>query len=374
MMRPAGRGPMAEAASRRCRLLPLFLLLRSTCTVAEEVETVPVVPPPSPPPPAATSAPPRERSRGLILPGPAEPQPSSPRIPRKLVLTSKQASADGLPESVQANLRRNLALDPDMEMRWLDDPACSDYLKEHFGPRFAERLESEPRGSFRGDLCRAAVLFREGGFYIDLDVQLHMPLARLVDNDTTFMAAFTVDGAILNALVAAEPRNAIMAETLRELRRWYDGESSHHPDEEAEKTTNEWMGPVTMLRGLRSVMQNSCPGVQLEQFREEPKWVCGAQRLRFYDERELDCYSGEDSVECPPSRRNAEFAGARFGIFVASSPDKRDLVAWPRFESCEDWGCKGGGWDEGATIANDAETPAPKAEDMNGQDQIPKDL
>mmetsp|Transcript_72999 Transcript_72999/g.144684 ORF Transcript_72999/g.144684 Transcript_72999/m.144684 type:complete len:335 (+) Transcript_72999:41-1045(+) len=276
------------------------------------------------------------------------------RIPRQLVLTSKEASPDTLPAPVKANLGRTLELETGagLTMRWLDDHACLAYMEEHFGYIFKERLKNEPRGSFRGDICRAAVLYREGGFYVDLDVQMRVPLTTLVDDNTTFMTAFTADGAILNAIIATEPHNSIMAETLRELRRWYDGETSHYasPDEE---TSTEWMGPMTMYRGLRRVMKLHCPHMPYSDVRMQHRWTCGAQQLVTYNERELDCSEPVESGECPPSRANSTFAGANFGLFVGGPwHGPRKLVAWPRFEACKDWGCDGGGWSETAVQSN----------------------
>jgi len=288
------------------------------------------------------------------------------RIPRQLVMTSKEASPDTLSPPVLANLRHTLKLEgePQLYMRWLDDAACTEYLAEHFGQSFKYRLLNEPRGSFRGDICRAAVLYREGGFYVDLDVQMRVPLSSLVDDNTTFMTAFTADGAILNAIIATEPRNAIMAETLRELRRWYDGESSHYASYE-EDTSNEWMGPMTMLRGLRTVMSRHCPNSYLPEMRTRHKWTCGSQRLVTYDERELNCIDPADPGECPPSRANSTFPGAQFGLFVAGPMfGPRKLVAWPRFEACKDWGCDGGGWSESGVQLDDGHRPPSKTKDL----------
>lgn len=302
----------------------------------------------------------RLRGAGFVSEGPAA------RIPRQFVMTSKEASPDSLPPPVLANLRRTLALEtePAPYMRWLDDSACTAYLEEHFGQLFKSRLVNEPRGSFRGDICRAAVLYREGGFYVDLDVQMRVPLTSLVDNNTTFMTAFTADGAILNAIIATEPRNPVMAETLRELRRWYDGEAPHYASFE-EETSNEWMGPMTMLRGLRRVMNVQCPSAYLPEMRIKHRWTCGTQRMVTYHERELNCFDSSDPGECPPSRANSTFAGANFGLFVPGSwDDPRKLVAWPRFEACKDWGCDGGGWSESGAQLSDPNHPPPKTKDL----------
>lgn len=268
---------------------------------------------------------------------------SGPLIPRQLVLTSKKASIEELPVEVRRNIQNTLKLDPDLRVRWFNDAACLDYLKEHYGEKFSDMLKEEPHGSFRGDICRAAVLYREGGFYTDLDVQLQQPLTSLVDDKTTFMSCFTADGAILNALLASAPRNAVMARTLRELRKWYRGDVSHQA-EESEGSTNEWMGPLTMLRALRAVTEQSCPGSSIEEKKVERPWTCGSQSFRFYEEQALECDEDVPTSDCPRSRATTEFSGARFGIYTPGPQQK--LIGWPRFEACQDWGCQGGGWDD----------------------------
>merc|ERR1712113_861882 len=102
------------------------------------------------------------------------------------------------------------------------------------------------------------------------------------------------------------------------------------------------MGPVTMLRGLRRVVSRNCPKLTLEAKRNQLKWACGSEHFVLYQEMEIDCFGTSD--ECPPERERSGFFGARFGIFMPGAG--RHLVAWPRFEDCEDWGCSGGGWDE----------------------------
>merc|ERR1712226_944130 len=91
-------------------------------------------------------------------------------------------------------------------------------------------------------------------------------------------------------------------------------------------------------------MQVKCPKTRLESKRGELKWRCGSEHIVLYEESEIDCFN---AAECPPGREKSTFFGARFGIFVPSKGTvERRIVAWPRFEDCEDWGCSGGDWDE----------------------------
>jgi hypothetical protein len=264
------------------------------------------------------------------------------KVPLQLILTSKSASSSQLPSGVRTNIIGTLSMDPQMRLRWLDDKTCLEYLQQHFKPAYVNMLKTERRGSFRGDICRAAVLYREGGFYTDLDLELRVPFTSVIDKKTTFMSTFTADNAILNALIAAEPRNAVMRETLKELRKWYGNEVPHVADQ-ADGSTSEWMGPLTMLRGLKAVMKAECQGKD-PKLMQSSRLECGKENLMLYREAELNCFQPSD--ECPPSRMRSDFYGVKFGIFENTMARDRKLIAWPRYADCTDWGCQSGGWHE----------------------------
>merc|ERR1719399_1287987 len=82
-------------------------------------------------------------------------------------------------------------------------------------------FEGAHPGYYRGDICRAAILYQEGGFYTDVDVELAVPLFQLVDENTTFMSALSINGDIFNGLIATVPKSEILGETLNEIREWY---------------------------------------------------------------------------------------------------------------------------------------------------------
>jgi len=264
------------------------------------------------------------------------------RIPPQVIFTSNRASLDDVIPQVRANVMRTLQMDPQFRMRWLNDEACLQYLGEHFKQQYVGMFASEKRGSFRGDICRTAVLYREGGFYTDLDLQLRIPLSQMVDNTTSFMSAYTADGAILNAIIAVPPHSEVMRETLHELLKWYSGLAKKYATYE-EGTTSEWMGPLTLMRGLRTVANKECPGTTLVSY-EKHQFTCGRYHLVMYQEGQLDCTNPE---ECPEKRKQSEFLGVKFGLYEPRGGyHDRKLVAWPRFEECKDWGCQTGGWDE----------------------------
>jgi hypothetical protein len=271
-----------------------------------------------------------------------------------LILTGKNESFDSLPADTKDNIRRILKEDPAMKMRWLGDKACSSYIREHYDKELLEFFNAEPHGSRRGDLCRTAVLLREGGFYLDLDVVLAVPLRDLVDDDTSFMSAYEdpdrVDAGLLNAIIAAEPGSTVLSRTLEVLRKWYRGEVDYVDS----AGQYHWMGPATLMFGLLSTMDTDCPCEDLDKRRtklNEPgaanQWRCGPHSVRLYAQKELRCRHSHrdpgDPFECSEKRARLKFVGAHYGLFEPGT--HRKLIGWCRPESCTHEGCDLGVWD-----------------------------
>lgn len=261
-------------------------------------------------------------------------------IPPQIVLTGPGTLLE-LPADLRRNAERIMSANSGFQVKWFSDADCHSYIARHFDAELAGMFRREYRGSFRGDLCRTAVLYREGGFYVDLDVELLVPLTSLVGLSTTFMSAYTFDGAMLNAIMASEPFSSILYATLVELRKWYRGQVPRIYDVtvDGNDCRNGWMGPLTLHRGIRNFMQAVCPSVVLSASHLDA--ACGTHALRFYRERELQCTVGKESRECSDERARSPFAGSKYGLF-APGPEmyrERLLIGWPRFEACRSRGC-----------------------------------
>lgn len=272
---------------------------------------------------------------------------AGPSIPWQLVMTGKEDSLEELPEHLRKNVERTLALNPGMKAQYLSDSQCRIYVRQHADDEMAEIYNAEHSGHFRGDICRAVVLFREGGFYADIDLEPTVPFKSLVDDSTTFMSVFTDDGFVLNALMAVVPDSTVMKETLQEIRRWYKGD--------ADTAFGHWMGTATMKRALQSVMKTNCPGLDFDSQRQTPdlQWPCGPHNFRFYQQQKLRCPSSRalfrtglnalatsaGTPECPLSRMKSRFEGLRYGLFTPG--ESRHLIGWSRTASCDAWWCGG---------------------------------
>jgi hypothetical protein len=263
--------------------------------------------------------------------------PTQLKIPLQLVMTAKSGGIDDLPAKQRKNVRETLKLNPGVKLRFLTDEACREFISQNYGSQLLSAFDSEKRGSYRGDICRAAVIAIEGGFYADLDVQFRVPFVDTVDESTTFVSSFDIYCNVLNAFFAAEPSSTVMQSVVSAIKKWYANPKATRPK-------NSFLGTWTMLGGLKDVVKRDCPEVDLEDLTQLQR-ACGSHhQFRFYREQRIRCAAGQQhtgtmsSTECPVGRKNAKFDGTRFGIFEPGP--RRNLVAWSRFESCTKWGCE----------------------------------
>merc|ERR1740117_2399519 len=235
----------------------------------------------------------------------AEPKaPAQRQIPLQLLLTGKYAALEDLPPDALKNVQANLRKSPGLSLRYLNNTGCRNFLRDNFDNDLVQLFDMEDHGSFRGDICRTAVLSKEGGFYIDLDFELHVDMNKLVDPETTLMTVVTGtqgDPEILNALIAVKPNSSVMSETMANIRDWYKG------------NREGLLGPSTMAAAITNAMDRNCPSqASLSEVGKTLKdqWSCGSENFRFYKEDYFgdggECYKedylGEGSVVCPPAR------------------------------------------------------------------------
>jgi len=272
------------------------------------------------------------------------------KIPRQLILTGKSDRFEDEDPDIQSNVLATVALSINevkgspsllerqnihvsVRPRWFGNPQCRAYIKEHYDEELLDMFEHAHPGYYKGDICRAAILYQEGGFYTDIDVQLAVPLDQLVDKDTTFMSAYSINGDIFNGLIAAVPKSEVLGETLQEIRRWYRGEAEQ----------KGLMGTMTMLRGLENVVGNSCSTKDLKSMQNTSQWDCGANTIRLYQESDLLCFVKKgvaQPAECPQSRKDGELF-MRYGLFKAGERvyPGRSFIGWPKGVKCKSTRC-----------------------------------
>jgi len=262
------------------------------------------------------------------------------KIPKQLILTGPFASMREVFQH-RGDLRL-MGVTQELHVRYFNNTECHAYLEEYM-PLLVKFYNKQRHGAYKGDICRTAILAREGGFYVDLDMQLVAPLLDLVDDETTFMTAKSGTEGCLNAIIAASPGNLVMLNTLAEMEKWFQYEHDE----------NELLGPVTMQRGLENTLAAECPEKNWSTVRGQFK--CGANNaVRLFQEQHLPNCEQWGSTLCPSMRARSGFEGQKYALFdlphnhgvQITHPSAEDIalneqvfIGWPRFEGCDGWGC-----------------------------------
>lgn len=107
------------------------------------------------------------------------------------------------------------ALAPSMRLRLVDDAQASAYLQAHFPAAVNRRFQAMTSGAHRADVYRYAVLYREGGVYLDVKTMLLHDLGALfADRRALYTTLSAVPGTVHTGVLAAPPGHPLFARAL----------------------------------------------------------------------------------------------------------------------------------------------------------------
>lgn len=301
-------------------------------------------------------------------------------IPKRLFLTTKDGTPDSLPEALRRNVERNVELNGDLELTWYGDKECLSLLNST-SPDAAELFQALRHGANKADLCRAAYLLQYGGFYLDTDVELRVPLSGLVGADTQFLTlnehSVTLDfhSTGMNwAILGTAPDSPVMKFALDAM--------VDQPPSDAPAGPDSWTvwGP----RRLADAFNTVCSGVPHYQVRSDADIKCDVPSRFLYEEnlkklrnefaaRELRDrpgiiktpgflrrsreIPGMDTLKQALHRKRMNWEGLEYAIFAEGDRGKlQKLVGYSRFDDCNAWNC---GSETAATAVKWGDKPVP---------------
>ena len=135
----------------------------------------------------------------------------SQKIPYKIYQTWKTSKVSkNVYDIIQQTIRDN----PEYEYYFYSDEKCQEYLLENYGQSYVDAFNSILPGAYKADFWRYAILAKEGGVYIDLDMQLLKPLRDILDQELDYYYVRDIpNGAIYQAFLACIPNEPIMIAT-----------------------------------------------------------------------------------------------------------------------------------------------------------------
>jgi hypothetical protein len=177
---------------------------------------------------------------------------TSSRIPKRIYQTWKTREVPSKVADTITELRNN---NPTYEYYLFGDKECREYLIKNYDKEYIDAFDDLIPGAFKADFWRYAILAKEGGVYIDLDMKPLKPLDYIL-GDSDFITikdriGHTDKYAIFQAFIATVPNHPFLIETrnyvLGNIQKHYHGGSPLGIT-----------GPLAMGRSIKRVLKY-CP-------------------------------------------------------------------------------------------------------------------
>lgn len=107
------------------------------------------------------------------------------KIPKKLVRCSESFYVNRIFENSYNSV---VQLNPDFDIYYFDDASIVDFIRENFSQRVLDAYNTLIPGAYRADLFRLCYLYVNGGFYIDFNKTLKIPISELYEDDDEFVS------------------------------------------------------------------------------------------------------------------------------------------------------------------------------------------
>ncbi len=131
-------------------------------------------------------------------------------IPLTLYQTWKTSVVGPL---LYTNYRHNANISLRFERRFIDDTSARDFIVQHFTKREVEAYDVLIPGAYKADILRMCLLFKNGGFYKDINKTLHVNLEPLAQY-SLIVFRDSNPAYIFQGLLACAPQNKHMGFVL----------------------------------------------------------------------------------------------------------------------------------------------------------------
>lgn len=139
-------------------------------------------------------------------------------IPKKIYQSWKSKS---LPPEMEKISKRTREMNPEYEYELWDDNDCREFLLKNFGENYANAFDTLIPGAFKCDFWRYAILYVNGGVYLDMDMTPEVPFREILKDTDEFVSIVDINTfwrrspAIYQAFLACRPGHPILSSALQ---------------------------------------------------------------------------------------------------------------------------------------------------------------
>lgn len=113
------------------------------------------------------------------------------------------------------------SLNPEYEYKLYDDNDCRKFILDNFGVNYADAFDAIIPGAFKCDFWRYAVLYVNGGVYLDMDMEPLYPFREILSDSDQFVSVADQENGIdkitgiYQAFIACKPKHPILLYALQ---------------------------------------------------------------------------------------------------------------------------------------------------------------
>jgi hypothetical protein len=126
-----------------------------------------------------------------------------------------------VPKAMARNIEKIKSMNPEYNYQFYTDDDCRKFLMDNFGVNYVNAFDVLVSGAFKCDFWRYAVLYVNGGVYMDMDLSPVKPFREILKDSDRFVsvvdrcwgATDDIPG-IYQAFIACEPKSKILYDSL----------------------------------------------------------------------------------------------------------------------------------------------------------------
>jgi len=126
-----------------------------------------------------------------------------------------------IPVRMMATVKKTMAMTPEFDNYFFTDQDCIDFIESNYEPNVGRAFRSLKPGAYKSDLWRYCILYKRGGIYIDIKLELHLPLKEILEK---YPKLFVIDMAkcddtipLWNGIMSSPPGNPMFKACIDEI-------------------------------------------------------------------------------------------------------------------------------------------------------------
>ena len=126
-----------------------------------------------------------------------------------------------IPKRMNDVIMKSIEKSPEFDNYTYNHEKCLEFIEQNYEPNVANAFKCLKPGAYKSDLWRYCILYKNGGVYCDIKLELHLPLKDLIEKHSKIFIIdfYTGSGTvpIWNAFIASPPGNPVFKSCIDEI-------------------------------------------------------------------------------------------------------------------------------------------------------------